>query len=273
MSTKADVVSDPKDGLPALVVGDWAPEKLQRSERYIDCAREARRKFPIRTYIDLFCGTGRVQRRKTREFLDGSPIAAWKISSDKGVPFSSVFVADADAARAKVCNQRLQALGAPVTTIFGEAEETATAVARQLKPNGLHLAFLDPYNIGALSFSAIRALSKLKHIDLIVHFSTHDLTRNLVTYLRNKDPRLEKIAPGWEREIDLKQSIESIQFDFMRHWIACVESLGLVCAPDLPLVTNDRGQGLYRLVFFSRVPLAINLWKEACRLDKQRNLF
>lgn len=273
MSAKTELVPDVADGLPALVVGNWAPEKLHRLERYIDCARAARRKFPVRTYIDLFCGTGRVQLRKTKEFLDGSPVAAWKISKDKGVPFSSVFIADADTSRAKICNQRLQTLGAPAISMSGEAEATVVRVVNQLEPGGLHLAFLDPYNIGALTFSAIEALAKLPHIDLIIHFSTHDLTRNLVTYLRNKDPRLERFAPDWEMAVDVRQSSESTRFDFMTHWISCVERLGLTCAPDLPEITNDRGQGLYRLVFFSREQLAIKLWKEACRLVKQGNLF
>ena len=273
MSAKADLVTDVADGLPTLVVGDWAPEKLHRLERYIDCAREARRKFPIRTYIDLFCGAGRVQLRKTKEFMDGSPVAAWKISRDKGVPFTSVFVADADESRANTCERRLRALDAPVTAIFGEAEATAARVAGQLDRRGLHLAFLDPYNIGALTFAAIKTLAKLEHMDPIVHFSTHDLTRNLVTYLRNKDPRLEKFAPGWETAIDIRQSSESTRFDFITYWISCVERLGLICAPDLPSITNNRKQSLYRLAFFSRAQLAIKLWKDACRLVKQGNLF
>ena len=273
MSAKADLVADEADGLPTLVVGDWAPEKLQRLERYIDCAREARRKFPIRTYVDLFCGFGRVQLRKTREFLDGSPVAAWKMSRDKGVPFTSVFIADADESRAKTCEQRLRVLDAPVTAMSGEADATAVRVANQLERRGLHLAFLDPYNIGALTFTTIEKLARLEHIDLIVHFSTHDLTRNLVTYLRNKDPRLEKFAPGWEKAVDVRQSSEATRFDFMTYWISCVERLGLTCAPDLPQVTNDRKQALYRLAFFSREPLAIKLWKDACRLVKQGSLF
>jgi hypothetical protein len=47
---------------------------------------------------------------------------------------------------------------------------------------GLHFALLDPHNLGALSFSIIEQLAKLKHVDILVHVSVSDLQRNVDLY-------------------------------------------------------------------------------------------
>ena len=43
-------------------------------------------------------------------------------------------------------------------------------------------AFLDPYNLGTLSFELFVELAKLKRIDVIAHVSLHDLQRNADRY-------------------------------------------------------------------------------------------
>jgi len=45
---------DPEDGLRRAIVGDWAPEKHLRLQKYVDITRAVRRKFGGNaTYIDL----------------------------------------------------------------------------------------------------------------------------------------------------------------------------------------------------------------------------
>jgi len=48
-----------------------------------------------------------------------------------------------------------------------------------LNTYGLHFALLDPHNLGALSFSIIEQLAKLKYVDILVHVSVSDLQRNV----------------------------------------------------------------------------------------------
>jgi len=52
----------------------------------------------------------------------------------------------------------------------------------RVNAHGLHFAFLDPFDLAALNFDIIVALSSLKRIDMLVHISQMDLQRNLVSY-------------------------------------------------------------------------------------------
>ena len=49
-------------------------------------------------------------------------------------------------------------LGAPVVTIHAPAVEAVRQMISSVNPYGLHFAFLDPYNLGALDFTVISAL-------------------------------------------------------------------------------------------------------------------
>ena len=46
-------------------------------------------------------------------------------------------------------------------------------IVQGLDRHGLHLAFLDPHNLGTLSFDLFAELAKLKRIDVIAHVSLH----------------------------------------------------------------------------------------------------
>lgn len=254
------------------MVGDWALDKIARVARYIDCARAARRKFSSFSscsFVDAFSGPGRLFLREAQSFADGSPLAAWNISKLKKVPFELLAIADMDADAASICESRLQALGAPVKSFVGPADTTVPKISALLDRKGLHLAFLDPFNLGALTFDLIEKLAGTRHVDLLVHFSTYDSKLNLIDYIRRADPRLERIAPGWQGSVDINQSPKSIRYSFLKHWIAKVESLGFKCGDSLPEVKNTQGQDLYRLVFFSRNDFALHCWKEASGISPQ----
>lgn len=152
---------DGDDGLPAEEVGVWAKEKHDLLRRYIDISRAVRRRWigPTNagaTYIDLFCGPGRARIRKTGEWIDGSCVGAWKKSVEGGAPFSTVYIADADAEKLEYATERLRRLKAPVVRIHGRAVETAKQIATRLHSNGLHFAFIDPFNLGAFDFEVMR---------------------------------------------------------------------------------------------------------------------
>jgi three-Cys-motif partner protein len=84
---------NPTDGLVADVVGPWASEKHERLRKYkyIDAYRGARAMYlPPRgtggaAYIDLFSGPGRSQLEDTGEFIDGSPLVAYKAGQSKQI--------------------------------------------------------------------------------------------------------------------------------------------------------------------------------------------
>ena len=82
------------------------------------------------------------------------------------------------------------------------ALEAADAVIAKLHPNGLHFIVLDPFSLGGLPFELIKKFSVLKHVDMLLHVSAMDLTRNLDKYIA--DGTIDAFAPGWREAVDHK---------------------------------------------------------------------
>jgi hypothetical protein len=61
----------------------------------------------------------------------------------------------------------------------GPASDTAGEIVKILDPHGLHFAFLDPFNLGDLAFTALEQLANLNRMDMLIHVSVQDLQRNL----------------------------------------------------------------------------------------------
>jgi three-Cys-motif partner protein len=259
------------DGLPIDEVGPWAKEKHERLRKYVDISRATRRKWVQgpggATYIDLFCGTGRAIIRGTREKIDGSPLVAFRCALEGGVPFSEIHIADAAEESCRAAERRIAAAGGTAKSEIGNAEDTVVRITKKLHPYGLHLAFLDPYNLEALPFSVIEAFAKFKYIDILIHVSAQDLQRNLHSYTRPDDTRLERFAPGWRSAVDLNQAKKAVRAMLLAHWASKMEAFGLPPARHAELVSGTtKNQRLYWLVFVSRSDFAKGLW------DKIRNL-
>jgi three-Cys-motif partner protein len=88
---------DPEDGLRRAIVGDWAPEKHLRLQKYVDITRAVRRKFGGNaTYIDLYCGPGRARLRKTGDVVGGSALVAATEALRRRNPYREVIIGDLD---------------------------------------------------------------------------------------------------------------------------------------------------------------------------------
>jgi hypothetical protein len=74
-------------------------------------------------------------------------------------------------------------------------------IVESLDPYGLHVAFLDPHNLGTLSFDLFEQLAKLKRIDVIALVSLSDLQRNADRYTQEAHDQFDKFAPGWHDKV------------------------------------------------------------------------
>ena len=265
------------DDLPMDEVGSWTKEKHERLRKYVDISRAVRRKFLERsgsaTYIDLFCGYGRAFVRDANEIIDGSPLVAFKSARDGCAPFSGIHIADLEEGKVNVAAKRIADAGGTAATYVGRAEDVVKQIVTQLNPYGLHFVFLDPYNLDALSFSIIEVLSRLRHIDILIHVSAQDLQRNLDAYTRPDDNRLERFAPGWRQHVSLDQSQQRIRAALLFYWVSKFGALGLSTAERAELVSGqERNQRLYWLVLVSREKLARDFWEKIRSLSGQRDL-
>jgi three-Cys-motif partner protein len=264
-----------EDGLPVSEAGDWTLDKHERLRKYVVSAHGARRHFEGRTtYIDLYCGPGRSRIRETGQIVDGSPLVAWDAGAQHDDQFAEFFLADANAQFLDAAQKRLLERGARVRTFPGEAHTVIDQVIASLDPRGLHLALLDPYNLGALPFGVIEKLVRAPHMDLIVHVSAGDLARNLPIYLKSDGPKhLDAFAPGWRSSVDTAQKQELVRHAIFRYWLDRIKALGTSPSELIEGVENSKHVDLYWLVFVSRHKLAHKLWAAICDVSPQRSLF
>jgi three-Cys-motif partner protein len=252
-----------EDGRLREVVGSWVRKKHSILEEYVGYTRGVRRNWVAKgpagaTYIDLFCGPGRVRIEDTKHVLHGSPLVAWTCRGYG--PFTNVYVADAHADIVTHCRERLEQEGAPVQHMVGEADETVDKVIGLLDRRSYHFAFLDPFNLGDLSFEVIRKLSCLKTMDILAHVSAQDLNRNLRLYINEQGSSLDRFAPGWREKIDIGLPDAMVRAAIFQHWKNLLSTINMRIADAVPLVTGGGNQPLYWLAFASRHPLAHKFW-------------
>jgi three-Cys-motif partner protein len=251
------------DGLVVERVGPWAEQKHKILADYVYAAGGARSKF-IRNgsaYIDVFCGPGRSLIRTTHEYIDGSPIAAFKSGKASPCPFTSIEISDTKPKLLSAAESRLNLLGAPVRVAEGPAKRAVTEIVNRLNPNGLHFAFLDPHNLGTLSFSLFEQLARLNYVDVIVHVSVADLRRNAGLYSAEDYDQFDEFAPGWRSKIGTDMNNQALRRALLKYWTERIELLGLPRAEHCELFTGPKGQRLYWLIFLARHGLARKLWK------------
>lgn len=263
MSKKSKPVYDPNDGLPALVVGKWAAEKHDALTKYVEATKHVRKKFqsystPKRTaFLDLYCGPGRCYVESSREFIDGSPLAIARAARGCSSPFTDYIINDESAELVGACKTRLAKLDIEATDFTGAAEGNIKHIVAKLPTDGLTLAFIDPYNL--VPFVTIKELARISHIDLLIHLSVYDLSRNVFSHLENRNAKLEAFAPGVCDAVTL--TTHSKVYEEVRlHWLSCIEATGLQIGQRFKIVTGPKNAPLYWLVLASRNDLADKIW-------------
>jgi three-Cys-motif partner protein len=255
-------------------VGWWVPEvKHTYLAKYIHATRMAQRRFSRRILIDPFCGPGRIQVKGETATRDGGAMVAWRQSVESQCPFTSVMVGDLNGARASACEARLARAGAVVRRFDGPASETVMNMADAVPRGALCLAYIDPYNLEHLSFSIIERLAKLQFVDIAVHFSLMDLTRNVDMELDPSRDRFSGASPGWRDRLPPATSKATLPAWFFEDWRKQITALGFSVSRVMPLVDDGQGRSLYRLVFFSRHPLPDRIWGDIASDKTQAALF
>jgi three-Cys-motif partner protein len=263
---------DPEDGLPASEFGTWSLEKHERLRKYVDAAHGARRQFAHSAYVDLFCGPGR-GRLETGAFVDGSPLVAFTSAARYEDQFTDFYIADREPAYVRAAKARLESRGAKGHAFVGEASSVVDEVAKSLHRDGLHFAFLDPYNLVSLPFVVIEKLAAFKRMDFLIHVSSMDLKRDLHIYMKPESRVLDDFAPRWRDHVDTRQRPELIRQAVFEYWRGLmVAQLRLQPNERVEEVLNSKNTDLYWLVFVSRAKLAHKLWEAVANVSPQGRL-
>jgi three-Cys-motif partner protein len=260
---------DPADELPIAEVGEWSVDLKHRLLReYVEATWAARGKYSSRGYVDLFSGPGRVRIKGTDEIMDGSPLVAWRASDESNAPYTEIVIADNDRRAVEACEARLKREGSAPRVLVGEAHHTAREGRRFVEKFGLHLVFLDPYNLQSLPFSVFEAFFDLRHVDFIVHLSANDLQRNLDSYLAEDVSVMDEFAPGWRSHVTMRAR-DQMRGTAFWYWVSLFEECGFHIAREAPLVRGGKNQPLYWLLLLSRHPLAANIWNSVADKSPQ----
>src|ERR1035437_209578 len=187
--------------------------------------------------------------------------------------FHEMHLSDLEAQNSSALAQRIKALGGTATSYVGDADTVVDQVMNAINPYGLHLAFLDPFNLAQLPFSIIERMLQVQRMDMIIHVSLQDLQRNLDEYSRAGDPTLDNFAPGWRNAIDTRQSMVALRAALIEYWLAAIRALGTHPATGIPLIVGQKNQRLYWLVFLSSNPLGQKLWNDVQNLSGQGSPF
>lgn len=250
-------------------VGRWVPEKKHvLLAKWIGGTHRARGAWPHRVFVDPFSGPGRIRVEGESWTRDGGAVVAWRQSVARGPAFTSILVGDKSAERVDACVGRLKALAAPAQGFAGSADETVPRMIEAIPKSALVLVYLDPYNLEFLSFDIIQALARLPKVDFVVHFSTMDLQRNVDMELDDSRARFDGAAPGWRDAVPVESlSKAGLRAAFFQYWCDQVTTLGFTFSKEMPLIADDRGSPLYRLVAFSRHDLPNRVWADVARSD------
>src|SRR5271155_654885 len=181
-------------------------------------------------------------------------------------------ISDADPEILLSAEGRLSKLGAPVRATAGPASTAMPRIVQQLNSSGLHFAFLDPHNLGSLSFDLFESLAKLKRIDIIVHVSLSDLQRNANRYTSAAHSEFDRFVPGWRDRLQTDTNQSTLRAAIIEYWSEKVMSLGLPRAEHCELFKGPNNQRLYWLIFLSKHPLAHSLWSKISSAAKSPEL-
>lgn len=246
----------------AAVVGPWVQQKHDLITHYVRASAAARRKFTSRTeatYLDPYCGPASAVVRGTGTHVDGSAVCAWKASVASNVPFTHLCIGDTSAEVLASTEATLKGLRAPVRSAVGSAEVTVPQFCAQLNPASLHFALLDPFDLD-LPFVVLECLAKLQRIDMIIHLSTGDMQRNIVTYAESNAGKLEAFAPGWRKVVPVTGTSPQLREGVINYWFSLIKKLNLQTAPQMHRVRNSTNSTMYWLIFVSRAAIARRLW-------------
>ena len=253
-----------EDGLQREIVGPWVRDKHHFLKAYVDASRAARARLEGEPcFLDLFCGPGEVRSRDEKYGMHGGTLAAvsTSLSAKKGrpAPFQRVMIGDLVPEHVAACASRVaKNFDGPVQAFVGSAESTVLEMVQNLPRRGLHLAYLDPYSIFVLPFSIVEALASVDRVDIVMHFASSDVSRNL----QRPDlySRLDPVAPGWQVVCGGPIGKSLKRHNFFEHWKRLFDHVGYHVSERWVPVRNTRKREIYRLVLASKNKLGPKIW-------------
>lgn len=177
-------------------------------------------------------------------------------------PFTDILLCELDAASAAALQQRLKG-DARVRVFEGDCNVEIDRLAAAIPPHGLNLALIDPFGITPLHFETLAKLARFERMDILLHFPTSDLARNLRQY----EERVTRFlgTDGWKERVTGPKDVlkllavlrdQLLPFGYQKAEVRYE-----------PLLKNTRNAPLYHLVLVAKHGLAEKIWRSVIRIE------
>ncbi|HYR77150.1 MAG TPA: three-Cys-motif partner protein TcmP [Pyrinomonadaceae bacterium] len=261
------------DDLVTEEIGDWGQEKYQLLNLYVQLfSASMKNKWDCRVYIDLFAGSGRSRIKGTTRIVSGSPLIALDIDP----PFDQYIFCEKKMEKLQSLETRVRRDYSKANVVFqpGDANEFVSQILDKIPKHRpgfkvLSFCFVDPYNLGDLSFDTIDRLSN-RFIDFLVLIATDmDASRNISKYELPANTTVERFlgVSQWRSEwAAAKKNGESFSSYLMDRFSRQMEARRYIRAPieETKLVrSTEKNLPLYRLALFSRHELGKKFWEQS----------
>jgi three-Cys-motif partner protein len=263
------------DGLRARLGGPWTADKLYYLKRY--AAGFMKAMTPHRdagtwdslVYIDLLAGPGIDMERRSGKEFPGSPLIALQTAP----AFNRIFLGDLNRENVSALRQRIPPDEATRVDIDrADCHARATVVVSSLSSRTLGLAFVDPEGF-EVRFELFETLAS-RAIDIVFLFpSGIGITRNERLFAQNSaTPAIERLWGNSEwRELPAMKAfagkrltdsdVERLTESYAHAFSKRIATLGYTCYDCVGPLRNDQGAPMYHLLFFSKSPAGLSIWK------------
>jgi three-Cys-motif partner protein len=254
------------DGLVTPPVKPHTRDKHHWLRRYMHAFTTSMRERYELHYVDLFAGAG-IEKIENEGFEWGSPLIAAQMPDR----FTQLHLCEKDGENYRALVTRLTRYPQPSAPqhINDDANLCCDSVIQSIPSRGtLTLAFLDPFNLQI----EMRTISKLtaRRIDLVIFFPDYlDALRNWRAYYAGQESSvLDRFMgqAGWREQLDAvaDQRKSDVLWKMYKDSLA---HLGFHCGDPIR-ISSGAGPFLYRLVFASRHPFALDLWRRVTQKDR-----
>jgi three-Cys-motif partner protein len=210
-------------------------------------------------FIDLFAGPGRAQVRGRKEIIDGSPLIAARHTD---AAFTDILLCELDPTNAAALSRRLSG-DSRVRVFEGDCNAEIDQIASAIPPYGLNLALIDPFGVTPLRFGTLAKLARFERMDILLHFPTGDLARNLRLHADRISAFLG--TEGWKGEATKPKDVLKLLHVLREQLVPFGYQNAQVRYE--PLLKNTKNAPLYHLVLVAKHGLADKIWRSVIRTE------
>ncbi len=266
MTIQSEYVDD--DDLKCNDVGGWSEEKYRLISSYFSqFSTGTKKKWPHRTFIDLYAGAGHSKLRTNGKILKGSPVLALSVRD----PFDQYIFCEEDPDSFQALEHRIKRdfVSRKVNCIKGDCNhEIDKIIASIPRRSSLGLCFVDPYNL-SIKFETLKKLAE-RRLDILCLLALHmDANRAYDIYINQESSKVDSFVGSdtWKAEF-AESGLPRQDFPkFLAGYFARrMQTLGFENTPTytMHLVrSDDRNIPLYHLALFSRHQRAYEFWDHA----------